>query len=128
MGFHRWPLSLLAVVIAVLIVRKAIALFGRPDPADPDLAAGVDAIVFWGGVAAVLGVLGQLTGIYKALQVIIRASEISPRVIAMGFAQSFTTTIAGLVILLGSAVAWIILRGRLGSVIRRSRREIAGRG
>ena len=124
MGITAWPLLLLAVVIVVLVIQKTIALFFRSaDPANPGLTIGLNAILFWGGAAAVLGILGQLTGIYNALQVIIRATEISPRVIAAGLAESFTTTIAGLAILICSAVAWIVLRGRYDQLTRRSRRE-----
>jgi biopolymer transport protein ExbB/TolQ len=113
MGIFLFPMVILAAVIAVLTVRKAADLWVRKDLSPARLSAGLHAIIFWGAVSAVLGVLGQYTGMYNALGVISRAREISPGLVAQGFAESFTTTIFGLAILMFSAIAWFILLGRL---------------
>ena len=112
MGMFRFPMIIIIIAILVLIVRKVADLYLRKELPPRKLEAGLHAILFWGAVSAVLGVLGQLTGIYNALGAIMRAKEISPSVIAQGFAQSFTTTIFGLEILLVSAIVWFILYGR----------------
>ena len=54
--------------------------------------------------------------LYKALTVISTANQISPSMVARGFAESLTTTIFGLTILLVSAVAWYVLHGRYRAV------------
>ena len=67
-----------------------------------------------------MGILGQASGIYTALRVVSAASEISPPIVMEGFAISFLTTIMGLVIFLGSGLAWIGLRAmhdRLSAVV-----------
>ena len=92
-------------------------LFGGNATEAPQAAQGMHAILFWGTISALLGILGQLSGIYKALNVIMRASEISPSAIAMGFAESLTTTITGLLILFFSAIAWFALQARYRQVV-----------
>lgn len=112
MGPYGLPMIIIAVAIAVLAVKKSVDLFVKKDLPPYKLQSGLHAILFWGAVSAVFGVLGQFTGIYRALGIIISAKEISPNVIAQGFAESFTTTIFGLEVLLVSAIIWFILFSR----------------
>ena len=119
MGVFLFPMLLITAVILVLAIRKAVDLFGGKDLPPHRLEKGLHAILFWGLVAAVFGFLGQITGIYNALSVIVRATEISPNKIAMGFAESFTTTIFGLEVGLIAAIIWFVLyrkyRGMISS-------------
>jgi biopolymer transport protein ExbB/TolQ len=103
---------ILLVVIAILAVKKTVDLFGRTHLDAPALENGLHAILFWGVIAAVLGVLGQVSGIYRALNVIINAKEIAPKLVAQGFAESFTTTIFGLTLFVAAAVIWFGLFAR----------------
>ena len=103
---------ILVIVILLLTIKKAIDLFGRKELTNAQLEKGLHAIVFWGVISAIFGFLGQITGIYNALNVIIRAEEIDPRICAMGFAQSFTTSIFGLNVLMFSAIVWFVLFSR----------------
>jgi biopolymer transport protein ExbB/TolQ len=112
-GPFGWLIAILALANLVLALRGARLLSGGDR--DPRAAAATaDTILFWGAVSAVLGLLGQYSGIYNALGAIIRATEIDPRVIAEGFLQSFTTTLEGLTVLVLSAVAWFALRALAG--------------
>ena len=117
MGIFGFPLIIISVVVVALAIKKAVDLFGGGDLETARLENGLHAIIFWGGVGAVLGVLGQASGIYNALGVISRASEISPQITAMGLAESFTTTIFGLTILIVSAILWFVLYTRYRRVI-----------
>jgi biopolymer transport protein ExbB/TolQ len=112
MGVFGLPMIIISIVIAVLIIKKAVDLWVKKDLPHSRLAGGLHAILFWGAVSAVFGVLGQITGIYNALGAIIKATAINPNLVAQGFAESFTTTIFGLEILLISAIAWFILLAR----------------
>ncbi len=103
---------ILLIVIAVLAIKKAVDLFFRARLDAAALKSGLHAILFWGVIAAVLGVLGQVSGIYRALNVIVNAKEIDPKIVAMGFAESFTTTIFGLALLVVAAVIWFALFAR----------------
>jgi drug/metabolite transporter (DMT)-like permease len=99
MGLFRFPLMLLALVVVVLIVVQALKArrAGRAEP---------NPILFWGAVAAVLGFLGQYLGMYHSLRVISQATKLSPQLMAQGLAESFTTTLFGLVVFVVAALAW----------------------
>jgi hypothetical protein len=113
MGFYVWPLVLIALAIAGLSVRAWIQLRdASPETLGP-IAHSVNAVLFWGCVAALVGVLGQFHGIYQALKFISAAPAISPPIIWGGLAVSFTSTLAGLSILLVAALLWSALRGSL---------------
>jgi len=106
MGPFGFLMIIISIVIAVISIKKAIDLFGGKDRPAADLEKGLHAILFWGIISAVLGILGQISGIYNALNAISRATEINPRIVYMGFAESFTTTLYGLTTLLISAIIW----------------------
>ena len=112
MGPVAWPLLLIAVANIVLIVWRASQLVGPSPKPGPAVEAGINAILFWGVVALLLGYLGQYSGMYLSLSAIIRAPVISPGMLAAGIAESITTTIFGLMILVVSSIAWFLLRGR----------------
>jgi biopolymer transport protein ExbB/TolQ len=112
MGKFGILLIVLSVVIVALAIKKSIDLYMRKDLNLHQLEGGLHGILFWGAISAVLGVLGQISGIYNALHAIVRATEIDPRIIFMGFAESFTTTLYGLTTLVLSAVIWFTLYTR----------------
>jgi len=98
------------IVLAVIVVRTVmLARAGRTADHDERSEAAAS-LPFWGGVGLVLGLMGQGTGLYNALSAISRASAISPAVIAQGLAESFSTTLVGLTILLVALLAWLGVR------------------
>ena len=103
------PLVLIVFVLIGLFVFTTTVVLFRRKVDHAMVQSGLDAILFWGVISSVLGVLGQITGIYNALNAIIGATEINPRIIYMGFAESFTTTLYGLWTLLLSAIIWFVL-------------------
>ena len=113
MGFYFWPLAL----IAIAVVGLALSAAARLRQAGPEDSATVEhtvnAVLFWGCVAAVVGILGQFHGIYQALKVISMAQAVSPPIIWGGLAVSFSSTLAGLAILLIAALLWAALRSGL---------------
>ena len=112
MGMFGPLLIVLAIVIAVLSIRKIVQMLSGGDRSPAELERGLHAILFWGIMSAVLGFIGQASGLYNALGAIARAKEISPNIVAMGFAQSLTTTIFGLAVLLVSSIVWFALFAR----------------
>jgi biopolymer transport protein ExbB/TolQ len=118
-----WGIVLTALLILIvgLIIWSSASLFGSGEKVGPKLKNRINAILFWGACAAVIGLLGQANGIYLALRAISRASEISPPIVMEGFAISFLTTIMGLLLLLVSALAWWGLRSihtrKLGTLV-----------
>ncbi|MBT8397793.1 MAG: hypothetical protein HKO65_09950 [Gemmatimonadetes bacterium] len=106
-------LTVLIVVNLVLAGWSLMSLLGPGPIPGPGVKRRIDAILFWGLMGAVAGILGQVMGIYLALQAIRAAPEISPPVVMEGFSISFLTTIGGLFLLLGSGVVWMGLRALL---------------
>jgi hypothetical protein len=115
-GPYAVVLGVLAVAVFALSVKKSIDLFVRTGLEWARLARGVDAILFWGCIAAVLGFLGQFSASYKSLMVISQAGMLSPQLIAEGIAVSLITTIFGLGILVISAIVWFALKSRLDNL------------
>jgi len=108
-GMFGVPLLIIFVVNIVLTLVSIMRLMKAQPENAARMSSGINAILFWGGVSAVLGFLGQHSGLYKALNVISQASQISPNMVAQGFAESFSTTIFGMTTLVLSALAWFAL-------------------
>jgi len=119
-GPVMWLLIVLFIVIVTLIVRAVMQLRDSETLLARSQTGGIHAILFWGVFAGILGVYGQLAGIYRALMFIIRAPDISPPVIAEGMAISFRTTLFGLLLLMGAGLAWFILFSRYRALTRES--------
>lgn len=118
-GDFMWLLLIMSLVIIVLTVKKIYELFYLKNTADINLESGINAIIFWGGISALVGVLGQLAGIYMALSAIIQAADISPQIVMLGFQMSFISTLSGFVILLVAALIWFLLRWRYKTLIQK---------
>jgi hypothetical protein len=110
-GLIGYPLLIITIANIVIAIRCAIKIAAGGGERDPGLTNSVNSILFWGALSAVLGLLGQYTGIYNALGAIINATEISPRLVMIGFRESFTTTLWGMNLLVWSSVAWAVLNG-----------------
>lgn len=110
-GIWAWPILVMAIAILVLAVRKSVELYGSA-AGGPGLDRGLHAILFWGAMSAVTGVLGQASGIYNAMRAISRADAVSPPIVAMGIAESFTSTIFGLTVFILAAIIWFVLYTR----------------
>jgi biopolymer transport protein ExbB/TolQ len=113
MGCYFWPLALIAIAVVGLALSAAARLRQAGSEDSATVEHTVNAVLFWGCVAAVVGILGQFHGIYQALKVISMAQAVSPSIIWGGLAVSFSSTLAGLAILLVAALAWAALRSGL---------------
>jgi len=105
-----WLLMVFAVVVLVLAIRKSLSLFGRGGGDPPKSRDGLDGILFWGCISLLTGFLAHFTGIYQAMLAISRAGDISPAVVARGYAESLITVLSGLLICVVSALVWFLLR------------------
>ena len=113
-GPFAWPQLIMAAAIAILVVRKTAALFGRE--ASVETERGLNAIIFWVGISLLTGFLGHYAGIYGAMLAVARAGDVSAAVMAGGYAESLLTILWGLLIFLFSALAWFVLRWRYGKL------------
>jgi hypothetical protein len=112
MGFMRWPLAFSLLAVIVLSVWSATQLFRSG--ANPDLRtkAWIDAILFWGGFAAIAGALGTLIGIIIAAQSIEAAGEIRTTLVWGGIKVAMLTSAFGLLIMALAALNWFVLQMR----------------
>ena len=113
-----WPVILLVFVIFGLVIKNAVALIGkRGEPTSR--RHSIDAVLFWGGVAAVIGFLGQWLGVMRLITVIFERGVVSPDMVVYGLSESLLTPVAGMFVLVISAFLWFFLRVGLWSVERR---------
>ncbi len=111
----------LGLLILVLSVRKSMQMFGSRSCQPVELEQGLHAILFWGAISLVLGILGQCSGIYHAMGAISQATEISPQIILKGLGESYTSTIAGLVIFVFASVIWFALFTRYRKIVHQAK-------
>ena len=113
-----FPLMLLAIVILALTLWNSLVLLIRGSGAPGRRRNSIDAVLFWGAVAAVLGFLGQWIGITKMSKHIFMAGVVNPGAVVMGLSESLLTTITGMAIFTISAFLWFFLRVGLWSAER----------
>ncbi|HIF05459.1 MAG TPA: hypothetical protein EYQ64_00470 [Gemmatimonadetes bacterium] len=105
-----YPISFCAVMVVILAGRTALGM-KADDPARGALARGtIDGVLFWGGYAVVLGVLGTVVGIAISAQAVEAVGEVHTALVWGGIKVSLITTIYGLLVLLGGALVWFWLR------------------
>lgn len=115
-----FPLLLLAVVVVFLTLWNGLVLMLRGADRPVRRRHSIDAILFWGGVAAVLGFLGQWIGVMKMVHFIARQGVVSPPMVVLGLSEALLTTVTGLAVFTGSAFLWFSLRVGLWNAERRA--------
>lgn len=111
-GIVRWPMALSVVALAALAIWTSLKLFGRQAKPDAQTKVWIDAILFWGGFAALSGALGTLLRITIAAQNIEAAGEISATLLWGGIKIALLRSGIGLVILLIASIVWFVLQTR----------------
>lgn len=116
MGPFKAPMIIIALLVIALIIKKSIDILIRYKNPALNVKEHLDSILFWGKFALILGILGQITGIYSALGEIINASDINPQIIMIGFKGSFNSTIFGFFVLLFALLSWYLLKLRADKI------------
>jgi len=109
-GIFMWPLLVVAIIIVYLSVRKIVDLFFLDNQNQAQIKSGINAILFWGSFSVILGIFAHFVGIYLAMQAIMTAQDISPAIVAQGYALSLITILTGLVLFMISALIWLLLQ------------------
>jgi biopolymer transport protein ExbB/TolQ len=110
-GFFAWPIIVCAALSFTLAVVSAQRL-ARGDAADARTATGIDGVLFWGGFAAVVGLLGTLGGVAQAAQAIERAGEVSTPLVWAGLRVALHPLLMGLLAFCVALLGWFALRTR----------------
>ncbi len=111
MGVMRWPLLVAMVFMFVQIARAAWQILGGKGSD----AMTLHAVLVWGALCALLGVLGTVVGMSFAAGAIEAAATSSPALIWGGMRVALTTTVFGFILLTLAILAWLglyLLRGR----------------
>ena len=114
-GFIRWPLTFSVLVLVALVLWTGYRVFGSGARPDARTKVWIDAILFWGGFAAVTGVLGTLLGIIVAAQSIEAAGAVSAALVWGGIKVALLSSALGMLIMIGAGMVWFFfqLRWRL---------------
>lgn len=111
MGAMRWPLLLAMVFMFFQIGRAAWQILGGKGTD----AMTLHAVLVWGALCALLGVLGTVVGMSLAARAVESASTVSPSLLWGGLRVALTTTVFGLLLLTLAVLSWLALyfvRGR----------------
>ncbi len=98
--------SIMGLLMLYFAVKGATTVFGHAASYTP---GSLYYIRFFGMLALVCGILGQLIGLYEAMKYIAQAGEISQQVMAGGIKVSSITTLYGFIIFIIAHLIWFVL-------------------
>jgi biopolymer transport protein ExbB/TolQ len=108
-GKIMWPLALIGVGILWLTGRTAWQIRNRKhQPAEAELS--LQAILFWGAMSVVLGMLGTALGWISATRAIAHAGTAEPSLIWVGIGVTLYSLTFGMLIFTIAALCWFVLR------------------
>ena len=107
LGFIQYPIWIVLILMLVQIVRATVDLVR---PGAPAVGLRIHSILIFGALAACLGVLGSLVGVWLAAEAISRAGEVSSSLVWSGIQVALGSSIVGLLILGFASVAWLALQ------------------
>lgn len=110
-------ITIMAIVMLFFSFRCASAAFSAP-PKNSLPRNMCYYIRFFGMLALVTGVLGQIIGLYEAMQQIAAQGGISQEVLAGGFRVSSITTLYGFIIFILAHLIWFFLDMKAGSTFK----------
>lgn len=108
-GFPMWLVLGAGLAGLGLAVDAGRKVFGGPAEA-AGLRAEIDGVLFWGGFASVLGVIGTLVGVALMARYLEQAGGASVGVIWGGIRVALIPTAFGLLVLSVCLLAWYGLR------------------
>ena len=109
-GPYIWPQFLLAWVVVFLAIAATILLMLRRGRGAARLSTLIDSILFWGCLTAIIGFLGQWSGLHRVSKVVIEHGAVNPPMVILGLGESLGTTVFGMFTLVGAAFIWYALR------------------
>jgi hypothetical protein len=107
MGVWAYPMILTGILMLVQIGRVAM---GSKKSRSPGRGPAGNAILVWGALNAVLGVLGSAVGISLAAGAIENAASISPPLLMGGLKVALSTTVFGMLLFALALVSWLVIR------------------
>lgn len=109
-GILMWPMVLIVLVLFGIVLRALWHLYVRGGSDTAAIQNCLDGLLFWGGFAVIIGVLGSVIGYNKAMAVLVERGLAHPKLLWLGTAEGMVSSIAGLLVLAGAGSAWYLLR------------------
>ena len=107
LGLIQYPIWLVLILLLVQIVRAIVDLV-RPGAPPPSLR--IHSILVLGALAACLGILGSLIGVWMVADFLSQVNEASPSLIWSGIQVTMGSSVVGFVILGFASIAWLALQ------------------
>ena len=115
--YFTLPLTVIALVTIYLIVRASLELFVAQRVVGPLTGKKLDTILYLGLFAFVVGIFGQMIGLYSAFEYIAKNGNISPKMLGAGLKVTMIPALYGTFILLFTAIGWFVLRRKMKSLL-----------
>ena len=109
-GVMMWLLALISLVLFGIVIRTLWHLYARGGSDAAVIQNCLDGLLFWGGFAVVIGILGSNIGYYKGMTALVNHGLANPRAIWIGTAEGLVSSITGLLVLAGAGAWWYVLR------------------
>ncbi len=107
LGVIQYPLWIVLALVLFQIGRATTDLVRREAAVD---GLRIHSILILGALAACVGVLGSLVGVWMAADFISRAGDVSPALVWSGIQVALGSSIVGFLILGLASVAWLALQ------------------
>ncbi|HSJ08419.1 MAG TPA: MotA/TolQ/ExbB proton channel family protein [Longimicrobiales bacterium] len=105
-GFMMWPILICGALTLVIAATSGFRLT-RAQPSElAEARSGMDAILFWGTLALVLGLLGSAVGVMRAARALELAGDVPAALVWEAVRLVLITTTFGLLVLTVSLLAW----------------------
>jgi len=104
------PIYLMWIMVLILAVRFFILYRDNKKP--EQVKKTNDGILFFGSLAFLIGITGQMVGLVEAFDAIQRAGDagIAPQHVAGGLKVTFIAPVMGMLLLIFSTIIWFVFR------------------
>jgi hypothetical protein len=109
-GPLMFPLVLIMTVLFEITLRLLWHLFVRGGNHASAIQSCLDGLLFWGGFAVVIGVLGSALGYNKIMSLMCERGLASFEALWIGTAEGMVSAIAGLLVLTVAGSLWLVFR------------------
>jgi hypothetical protein len=109
-GLMMWFIVFIILVVFGIVLRTLWHLFVRGGTDSAAIQNCLDGLLFWGGFAVIIGVIGSAVGFHKGMSTIVARGLVNPRALWIGSAEGLVSSIAGMFVLGGAGVCWYLLR------------------
>lgn len=109
LGPYKIPLALIFFIVLALIIYSTYLKIRKSSSDHQSFHKSLNTLLVLGSFNLALGMIGQITGIWDAIDAIKAAADINPEIVLNGIKVSFGTTIFGLATLVIATLAWLLL-------------------